>query len=462
MAEQDKVEIGINIKPNTRGLDQTTQKLGIVDRTAKTTLATLRGLSRLNFAIAGIERVVMFFRNLAGNAAESREEIRKLNAEQEKASDAKKIKELSEAYKDLSKNIADAASARKNANEIEDMQRSAERKFEDDSAEADKAAEIAALSPHDPLYAQKKEQIEAKYAGKKAVRSAERAKEDADMGEKRSWEERSAKIQEADEKRWSARADREEAERHRKKARDSAAQSVQENEEDGEGYWDIVKKIVTGQWGKIGDSHTAEGDKLRAEQLEESKRHEAEAERLEAEAKKKEEEAAKADAEAEHLGNKASAYGTISANQTFAVRDAKEAAKRGDAAAYNALAEEEARRASALAASDTLRRQQADVNARIEAEQAKKDAAAQAVWQAQNALDLAHASGGKTETEAKALQEAQAAAAEVNYAADQTLIHLARTLESIETRLKAAQEYLKRSSSATQYAWEDGNAGGLK
>lgn len=268
MADSNKIEIGIDVKPNTKGLDETAKKLVVVEKAGKSTLAALRGLSRLNFMIAGVERVVTFFKNLAGNAAEARDEIRKLAAEEEKAADAKKVKALADAYKELAANIADAANARKNANEIEDMQLSAERKLEDDRSEAAKAAEIVALDPNDPMYERKKAQIEAKYSGEKAIRSAKRTQEDADINEERAWNERSAKIGEADDMRWSARNDREEAGRLRRKAKEAAAESVAENEEDNTGFWSRfgsnVKKIVSGQWNKVGDDHTEEGDKLRA------------------------------------------------------------------------------------------------------------------------------------------------------------------------------------------------------
>lgn len=467
MAEPNKVEISVDAKTDDakKELDETAKKVSLVGKAGQTAMAALRGLGRLHFAISGVERIVTFFKNLAGNAAEAREEARRFAAEQEKAADGKKVSELSDAYRQLSENISAAASARKNANEIEDMERSSERKLEDDLAEADKAAEIAALDQDDPLFERKKAKIEAKYSGEKAVRSAKRAQADAETNEERTWSERSAKIEEADNLRWSAREDREESDRLRRRAKEASAASVAENEEDNSGFWSVfgsnVKKIVSGQWSKIGDERTEEGDRLRSEYAEEAKRLEAAADALEAKAIEKEKKASDADTEAEHLAGKAAAYGRMSANQTVAIRNAEDAAAAGNANADKALASDEARRASALAASEDLARQAEELKARIAAEQQKKDAANQTVWQAGNTLEVAKLSGGRgAAPAAQALHDAQAAANEVNFAADKAINALTETLKGVEERLKAASNYLKNAESRNRDAWADGNAAG--
>lgn len=465
MAEPNKIDIPVNVRPDTKGLDETAKKLGLVERAGKSALSALRGLSRLHFMISGIERVGTFLKNLTGNEEEARAKMRELAAETEKAADAKKVKELAESYKQLAEAINEAATARKRANEIEDMEKSAERSLEDSQAEQAKAAEIAELDPSDPLYERKKAQIEAKYSGEKAVRSATRAKEDAETNERRTWDERSAKIGEADDLRWNANRDREVAAGLRRRAQEADAASVAENEEDNKGFWSNffsnVKNIVSGQWSKVGDSRTAEGDKLREQQAEEAKRLKAEADAIEAKAAEKEKAAAAADAEAEHLANKASAYSKMSSYGNVGIWNAQDQAAAGNASAGKALADDAARRASALAAAPELAAQADSLRARIAAEQGRKDAANMGVFQAQNALDLARANGGKTGDLTAGLQSAQSAANEVNASADAAINALTKTLKDVEARLKAAQSFLEKESSRNAWESTDLNASNL-
>jgi len=466
MAEPNKVDIPINVSPNTRGLDDTVKKLSLVERAGKATLTALRGLSRLNFTIAGIESVIGFLKNLGGNAAEAREEARKLAKEMDMATDARKVKELGEEYKRLTAAITDAAAARRAANEIEDMEKSGSRALEDDTAERDRLAAIAALDPTDPHYEKRKAQIEARFAGEKSVRTAKRAKEDAEIAERRAWDERSGKLSEADDLRASAKGDRDEAASRRRRAQAAAAESVSENEEDSHGFWSSfgwnIKKIVSGRWSEVGDNRTERGNRLRAEKDAEAKRLKAEAEEIEARASEKERKAAEADATAEHLAAKASAYGMRSANLTLAVGNAEDSAAAGRAAADRSLGDDEARRASALSAAPALAARVEAVKRRIADEQQRKAEAGAGVWRAQNALGVAQANGDRRGVVAAygALQSAQDNASAVSQSADAAIAQLDKTLKDLKAKLDAVNSYLKQQTSQMRDAWTDGNASG--
>ena len=101
-----------------------------------------------------------------------------------------------------------------------------------------------------------------------------------------------------------------------------------------------------------------------------------------------------------------------------------------------------------------------ELKAQIAAAQGRKDAAGLAVFNAQGAVDLAKANGGKGLAGAQgALNEAQSTALEVSHSADRTIAALTKTLKDVESRLKAAQTAIESQSKQTRYAWSEAPAG---
>ena len=108
--------------------------------------------------------------------------------------------------------IADLTSSLKKANDELDrvtaraqFQKTAARAAEDAQAEADKAAELAAVSPGDPLAAAKKGEIAAKYASAEGVRAARRKLEDIREAERKNDDKRATLLEEANTLELSAR-----------------------------------------------------------------------------------------------------------------------------------------------------------------------------------------------------------------------------------------------------------------
>jgi len=247
------------------------------------------------------------------------------------------------------------------------------------------------------------------------------------------------------------------------------AESTRENEDDVMSdstsvFFDSLKKFFTLNWGKIGDTHTAEGDARRAEaqkeadaeeerirQLEQSRAEKARrAEELRTGAARKEE---KADAlggsvEAQDLRREAA---RLSGSQTVAAAGRAVARKDAETEA------ETAKYGDAMTTSEQLERERADLQTRLAALQARKDAASRNIYTAQNAYDAASLSGDRSRASAALgnLQSARDAALKVDAAVDGTIKSLTETLKSVETRLKAAQNFMESQSKQTRFAWSE-------
>lgn len=148
----------------------------------------------------------------------------------------------------------------------------------------------------------------------------------------------------------------------------------------------------------------------------------------------------------EHLMKKASIQGKIALNADVAVEAANVSAATTDKAASKALTDEEAKLADARRAKQLLSEQKADVKKRIESEEARKADAGRSEYEAQLKYDRSRVDGSnRTQQVAafNALQDAKKSAQNVNFAADSAINSLKKTLDSIETRLKAASSYLE-------------------
>ena len=427
--------------------------------------AAIHAITNISFIAGGIASVVQLWDRLTASARKAKEEAAALAVEQAKATDAKRVSELADAYKKLGDAINAAAKERQRANELEDLKASEADRLEDEEAKLEKARQIAALDPNDPAYAEKKQRIENAFEVSSAKRGVERARRDAETKERREYAEAEAKHGAATEKDFSLIEDRIELGRLRGKANEARARSVQENEFDvktlGESFVNNLKSILSLDGEHFWSDRTAKGDEERKRQEEEAKRYDKEADELEKRIQTKTAEVSALREEAAHHSNRAAVFGMSAANTSVAAETVAVTGKTSTAAADKALADSEARRASALAAVPQLSAERDRVKAAIAAEQEKKDAANLAVYQAQGSYDAAKLGGNRGEQQSalSGLQSAQNAAQDVNHAADSAINALTETLKGIEERLKAAQNFLKNKSKQQNYAWSESPAG---
>ena len=428
--------------------------------------SAIRAITNISFIAGSVASVISLWDTLTERARKAKEEAAKLAVANAQAADAAKIDKLTEAYKKLGEEISNAAKERQRANELEDMQTSEADKLEDENAKLEKAQKLAALDPNDPAYEEKKRQIENAYEVAAAKRSVARTRRDAETKEKREYDEAEAKHGEATEKRFAAIGDREAADLYDKKAQEARMNSFRKNSLDTSPgspgrFFMNLKRFITGDWSNMGSGRTAEGDEERARQREEAKRYEKLAEDRRKAAEEKEREANTAEAEASHASKKAGVYGMSAANTAVAQEAAAVTGAQSTAAADKAIADKERQLADAKAAVIALKEEQSRLKSQIAAEQANKDAANLAVYNAQGDMDTANRNGNRRgqAAESAALREAQMAAQNVNHEADKTINALTDALNSVNTRLKAAQSAIQNASKQQSYAWSESPSG---
>ena len=453
MAAPDEVTIKTNIVPDKKGAEDASRSVKKVGNEAEKAgkaaksgfdqargavarfNSAVRAITNISFIAGGIASVVQLWDRLTASAKKAKEEAVAFAAEQAKAADAKRIDELAKAYTELGKAISSAAKDRQRANELEDLETSEADRLEDEEAKLEKARQIA------------------------------RTRRDAETKERREYAEAEAKHGAATDKEFSLIGDRTELDRLRRKANEARAKSGQENEFDvktfGESFVNNLKSILSLDGEHFWSDRTARGDEERKRQAEEAKRYDAEAKALEERIKAKEAEIAEITAEASHHSKRAGVFGMSAANTAVAAETAGVAGATSTAAAERAVAEKEASIASARAAAPELQRQAEELRGRIAAEQARKDAANYAGFQAQGTYDAATLGGDRRAAQGAgtALLAAQEEARNVGHEADKAINALTETLKSIEARLKAAQNFLKNQSKQQNYAWTEAPAG---
>ena len=384
---------------------------------------------------------------------------------------AKGLQQLVAGYERLKSAAAAAASEQSHALRMIDEGVANRRRLDNAKLEQGKLAAIAALDPNAPDYAERKAKIEADYASRSAAMNSSNAREDIVLARQKLDAEAAGKDKEAEaEDAATAVARRRLADARREKST-ADVEAVAINENDKNGIADAIGKtlaqLFTGEWGRMAGATTAEGDQARQSAAKRAADLELRVAELEEEVRKSEERAASLRTDAGRLRERRDAMGGALEAADIEGENAMSSARASETEASRSLAKkhkdiqaEADKNAAAIAAAENLARSQADLQSRIAAEQAKKDAAGQAVYRAQNAVDLARANGQPTGSLVADLQSATSAANDVNFAADKAISALTETLKRVEAQLKAASDHIKRSSSATQYAWEDGNAGG--
>lgn len=474
-ADGDQVDIKIKLSADNKGGQETEQQLDRLEKKSKqssngiangfTKAAAsasryqniIRRLTDLSIFTGGLASVLSLWDRITASADKAKEKAAELAEETAKAADKKRIDELTESYRKLTEQIGNAAKERQRANELEDMQTAEADKLEDNEAKLQKAQQIAALDPNDPAYNEKKQRIENAFEVAAAKRSVERTRRDAETRERREYDEAEAKHGEATEKEFSLIADREELQTLRRKANEARAKSTQENQFDvktfTEGFVNNLRSILSLDGEHFWSDRTAKGDEERKRQEEEAKRYDEQAKSLEERIKAKEADIADISAEATQHSKKAGIYGMSAANTDVAQSAAEISGKQSTAAAEQAVIDREKKISDARNAERLLQAEKQRLNDRIAEEQAKKNAANLAVYNAQGDMDTANRNGNSRGQAAAsaALREATETAQNVSHEADSAINALTETLRRVETKLKQASSFLESTRKQNQF-----------
>ena len=494
MAQDGEVKVGIKVTAENGGVTKAEQGLKRVGQTAKKTAAESKSgfeqmsasvgkvsgaFGKLRAALTGfgigavVTAITGGLTKIIGSFGAAQKSAAEFAAIQQKLAEEKGIAKLSNDYAALSDAINAAAAAENHQLEMIDIEVANRRKLAAAKLESAKEDEISKLDANAKDYAEQLDKIEKKYAALKAAQSASNAKEvivlarqkmEAQAGQT----DKQAEAQDEASKVIEARI------AQAKRAKSAAEmKAVDLNENDKTGVLSTIGKtfaqLFTGDWGRMSEAKTAEGDAVRKEAAQQAAQLDQELQALTEELRKSN---AKADALRQSAKDTRAKVGAMSGALEAAEIEgetAKLAAARGESAAQTALdknhekqAKDAAMLEDAKKARILLHRQKSELEANIEAQRGKKAAAGQAVFEAQNAYDLAAAGGGNRGAQTSALKNLQAAQKEaqnVDFAADQAIVALTETLKKVETRLKAAQHYLENQTKQQQNAWREAPAG---
>lgn len=475
----------LKIEADTKGADQAAAAYEKSGRAAKkASEESKKGFEGLKKSIEGTSRAAEIFNKvlsgfgfigiftmvvgivdkLRNSFGATTAEAKKFAEEARKAADTARVEKLADAWKKLEDQISNASAAQSRANELEDMQRDNARKLEDDQAELSKQQELAALDPNDPLYEKKKAQIEARHSAAAAKRSVARRQEDANIAADRAGNEAAAMSTEAMKRSLALTDERAELERLRRERSRAIDASTADNQADLQGvggaFLSNIIKIFSLDWGKIGSMRTDEGDAIREDAKKRSDELQKQIKDKEAQIAAQERKISELQSGADHLTQKATLHRGAAFGAETAMETASLAGSAAVSAADKAVTDEQARIADAHRARAALTAKRDELKAQIAAAQGRKDAAGLAVFNAQGAVDLAKANGGKGLAGAQgALADAQSTALSTNASADRLIAALTKALNDVNTKLKAAQTAIESQSKQTRYAWSEAPAG---
>lgn len=308
----------------------------------------------------------------------------------------KAVQALADHYRDLAKAMAEADTEMARMNELQEKSVQNARSLQDAQLAAAEAREIAAVDPNDPTAAEQMSVIRAKYASQRSGTSVERKKEDILREEERlrgtagKKEKDAAAIEgtlpELDRQIAAAEG----------RARNARKRSNSLNDEDyGHGVSQFganIKRIVTFDWGSVGNEESKEGDAIRAEARQEAKAAEEDVKRLKEERAKRVESAKGLRGEAAHLSISADAVHasleSIKYEREAATVASQTASDAADRAKAKAEEREKKRRAEQVAA-DLQHNADKNLIASAPAEEARMQAEADAAQARLNEADAA-------------------------------------------------------------------------
>lgn len=493
MAQDGEVNVKVKITAENGGVVQAESGMKRVGDSAKKTAAeSKRGFEQMQASVGNVSKALgLFHRALAGfgvrgaitgvisvvdKIRDSFKSAKREAEEFDKAAKAdevrKSIEALAESYKGLTDSIARANAERQHENEIDDIKLKNARDIEDAQIDLAEQQELAAVDGNAADAEERRNVIRARYSERRGTIAAARNRENGTIERDRLMEDAKSKEAEAARIDEAIKRDDEAIRAARARRSAAAAESVSENDEDATGIWSKagqnLKSIVTLNWGKFGDTRTAEGDKIRSEAAQRMKAEDDIIRQLENDRAGKARSANELREAARKSGEKAAALsGRVESDdlrmKIAQIRGSEE--NKGAQAALDknhaAQAAKAARIADAEKARALLTAQKQSLQAQIADEQRRKDAAAYQVYQAQGTMNAARL-GGKRDAQRSAfgnLKAAQDEAQNVNHAADSAINALTATLKSVEARLKAAQNYLESQSKRQRNAWSESPAG---
>ena len=435
------------------GFEQANQAFDKVTKAAGAFQKVLSGFGMVGIATAlagGITKIIDSF----GEAKKKAEEF-------QKAADDKKVQDgidaLADSYKKLTDAISGANAARTAQKEIEDIELKNKRDLEDANIDLAEQKELDAIDAKDPAAAEARAEIQARYKAKRDNLAVQRGIFDG-VRERQDLQQGAIADRENADKIDAAANETDKAIKEAKARRNAAlARSNTINSEDATGFWSAsgtnLKRILTLEWGKVGDERTEAGDAIREKAQAEVDAEQARIEQLtkEAEAQRKQAEelrtsATQKDRKAEALGGSVEAQRVreqiVSMQGTASVA----AAVRATDAKDREVAAKSKEVSDAITAQELLEREKAEVKGKISAAEARKAAAAQSVYDAQGNLDLAKANGKGIVGAQQALISAQRAADGVNREADAAIAAFSESLKSIESKLNIAARIIQQSS----------------
>ena len=402
-------------------------------------------------AIASISKIASSF----GSAKKDAEAFQKI---QEELASSKAIQNLSIQYEKLKSSIADASAQKKHELDILDIQHEQTWRKAEAQIESEKQQELAALDPNASDYQERKAAIEARYASRSESMKADKKRADLIMQRQRINSEADSLDKEAAAEDANTKLIRGRLSQARAQQTAAQSEAVELNENDKTGTMNAIGKtlgqLFTGQWGRMSEAKTAEGDQVRREAAKRAADLELRVQELEAQLEASKSKAASLRNTATRTREKSEAMGGMFDVLQLEKSNTSQAGQTAVDAAQSALLARHTKDADAASAAMLLSSQEASLRSQIAQEQARKADAAKNVWNAKNAYDL-----DPSRSSLESLQKAEGAAKDVDFAADRAINALTKTLEDVSKRLQAAQAHLEKQSSQSHYAWSESPAG---
>lgn len=402
--------------------------------------------------IAGIAKIRDSFKS-AQKQAEAMAKIQK------ELGESKAIQGLATQYNQLADSIAAAAKAQTTRLDQIDEDVAGRRRLDKANLEAEKQKELEALNPNAEDYAERKAQIEARYAAREANMNASNAREDIVLKRQRLGVEADIKDQEANAEDKNAETIRAQIAQAQRRMGAAQVGAVDLNEADKKGGFDTIGKtfaqIFTGQWGRAAGATTAEGDAIRQQKAKEAADAELKVAELQEQLRKSEERARALRNEAGAIRSRQEGMGQL---LDAADVEADTARRQGDMgitaadAAYqkkqDAYNKEVADTADAVEAKRLLEQKKAEFESQIAAQKQRVADAGARVYAAQGAQSEAAANGDRRGAAAAGQQvaSAQAAAQEVEYGANRLIASLTEKLQQVNALLSKANSAIAKNN----------------
>jgi len=310
------------IRAKAKKLEQESSKSGATIEQAFGRASKAAGLFRKVLTGFGVVGAIMGLVEAIGKVRDSfgaaKKEADALAKAKEKAEHKAAVDSLAKSYDALADSISAAAEAERHRNEVQDIELKGARELEDAQLKLAELRELDAVDPNDPAAAEQRAAISARYARKRGELTAGRSEEDIQRQAGRLYAEADRKRAAAAEIVSSTAEDDRLIAAANARLQDASLRSVSANEEDATGFWSQVgqnaKNIVTLNWGKVGDTDSVAGDKVRAEASAEAEEAKAEVKRLKEQKEAKLKEAEKLRMEATRLDERRNAVtGTLDA-----------------------------------------------------------------------------------------------------------------------------------------------------